>query len=89
MTALSSTSIQINWTAPSPPNGELGGFKVFLTDNLGQISQVASGLETEVTVENLKPFTEYKAVVESFNVGFESEPTLSEEVSVTTLEEGN
>lgn len=54
VTVLGPTSLYVNWTEPSRPNGVVTGYMLFIND-----AQVVSGIVFEFTADNLTPFTVY------------------------------
>ena len=69
-TTLSSTSIQITWSAPAVPNGVLTHFQVLLRESpftgSGTVVFNVTAAERSVVVEGLSPDTEYEFAVQSF-----------------------
>ena len=78
------TSILITWNAPDDPNGEIDGYRIYVTEaETGrEIMEVSS--VTQITIEGLHPFYTYHCLIVAFTVG--DGPNVS--VSVVTQEDG-
>lgn len=58
---LTSTTLNLKWTAPKKPNGVITEYKVFYENSTNNFTVTSN--QTVVTLKNLKKFGEYKAFV--------------------------
>ncbi|XP_077442237.1 netrin receptor DCC isoform X2 [Vanacampus margaritifer] len=80
--ALSSTSIQINWEAPSAPNGPIMGYRVLWTESPSSKEQSVDVNGLNYKMEGLNKFTQYTVSVLAINRF--GPGTASENIIVTT-----
>ncbi|XP_077354224.1 netrin receptor DCC isoform X4 [Festucalex cinctus] len=80
--ALSSTSIQINWEAPSAPNGPILGYRVLWTESPSSKEQIVDVNGLNYKMEGLNKFTQYTVSVLAINRF--GPGTASENIIVTT-----
>ena len=79
-----STSILITWDAPDDPNGEIDGYRIYVTEvETGQMIMEISSV-TQITINGLHPFYTYNCLIVAFTVGDGPNAT----VSVVTQEDG-
>ena len=66
VTAVSSTSLQVNWTEPATPNGVIANYSIFDTTSDGDRDSLltTSASPGSLILSGLEPFTEYGFVVE-------------------------
>ena len=84
LTLLNATTLLVQWSPPSHPNGLLTSYQLTLTNSSVTLVQDA-GLETSAIINNLQPFTFYEVFVTVNNtVGSVDSPV----VNITTGETG-
>lgn len=65
VTAVSSTSLQVDWTEPATPNGVITIYSIFNTTGEGDVDSLLTNSLSpgSIILSGLEPFTEYGFVV--------------------------
>ena len=67
LTLPAATTLQVSWSAPEQPNGNITRYELKISNNTGISLTLDQGLNTSAVIYDLRAFTNYSVCLTAYN----------------------